>query len=332
MSALTDGQKQLLFDYSLGLTDESESRQAQELIRSHAEAAQIYANLQSALAPLDSYVPEPCPDALAERTVRRLTEVANSGHEGLEQLLADEQDRPVTVKAGFWYNLHEVAAIAAAIVVIALVFLPLFSFERQRYWKRQCQGQLGDVFKGLISYISDHDGKAPTVGVGAGQPWNTRHLYLPVKLGYLRQRLFVCPARKPRSTVSPDISSVRDYEDFPSRDYVNYSPRMRCPQSMKIGGLCEGPILSDRNPIFEDWPFPTPKKVIDAPLLRINSRNHRGKGQNVLYHDGSVRFITIRRIGATGDDMFTLVDMDCGSAIDDSQLLPACQSDVFMAP
>jgi len=35
-----------------------------------------------------------------------------------------------------------------------------------------------------------------------------------------------------------------------------------------------------------------------------NSRNHEGKGQNVLFGDGHVRFATIRTVGYRGDDIF----------------------------
>jgi len=52
MSSLTNEQKQLLFDYSLGMTSESESAEAQAVISSNPDAAEIYRSLKSVLAPL----------------------------------------------------------------------------------------------------------------------------------------------------------------------------------------------------------------------------------------------------------------------------------------
>jgi hypothetical protein len=104
MSSASDDQKQLLFDYSLSLTSQSDSAHAQALVSSNKEAAEFYRSLQAALAPLGALEPEPCPDDLAQRTISRLTNLANSAHRGLEELLATEQSRPVTIKVGFWRN------------------------------------------------------------------------------------------------------------------------------------------------------------------------------------------------------------------------------------
>ena len=332
MSSVGNDQEQLLFDYSFGLTSQSETAQAQELISSNEEAAEIYSRLQALLAPLESLEPESCPDELAERTIARLTDFADSGHEGLEELLADEQARPVTVKVGFWRNLSEMVAVAAAVMLIAGVLLPIFNRERQRYWKQRCQSQLSSIFSGLSNYVNDHDGKAPAVAATANQQWNTQCLYLPLKLGYIKDStLFICPGRDGSQAARFDISKVAEFNDFPARGYVTYSPRKRCPGSSMAGGLCEGPILSDRNPIFDnDGPADTFKQRLDQAILRANSRNHRRKGQNVLSSDGSVKFITIRLVAE--DDIFTVKDMCCGDEVDDCEMLPSREADIFLAP
>jgi len=332
MSSIGNDQKQLLFDYSLGLTSQSESAQAESLISSNEEAADIYRHLQALLAPLESLDLEPCPDELAERTIARLVGCANSGHEGLNELLADEQARPVTVKAGFWRNFSEIAAVAATVMLIAGVLLPVFNRARQDYWKQRCQRQLSGIFGGLSNYAEDHDGRPPAVAGKPGRQWNTQCLYLPLKLGYIKDSaLFICPGRDSSRTAKFDISRVAEYNDFPSRRYVSYSPRKRCPDSAKDTGLCEGPILSDRNPIFDDGAAITFKKRLDQAIMRANSKNHRGKGQNVLYHDGSVRFIRIRFVAE--DDIFTLREgMNCGDEVNDCEMLPSSEADILLAP
>jgi hypothetical protein len=333
MSPLSDDQKQLLFDHSIGLTSQSESAQAEDLISSSQEAAAIHKDLRAALAPLDSLEPEPCPDGLAERTVSRLVGFAESGHEGLEQLLADEQSHPVTIKVGFWRNVGEMVAVAAAIMLIAGVLLPVFNRGRHTYWKQRCQSQLSSIFQGLKSYVSDYDQRPPSVAAQPGQQWNTRCIYLPVKLGYLRDaKLFICPGRGGSRTVRFDISRASEYSDFPSRESITYSPRRPCSASLSKQGLCEGAILADKNPIFDDWPSQTDKKQLDEASLSYNSKNHRRKGQNVLYDDGRVEFLTIRRLGTTQDDIFTLENMCPGSEVNECEMLPSREDDVFMAP
>ncbi len=332
MSSVGNDQKQLLFDYSFGLTSESESTQAQALISSNEDAAKIYSHLQALLTPLDTWELEPCPDELAERTIVRLVACANSGHEGLEELLADEQARPVTVKIGFWRNFSEMVAVAAAIMLIAGVLLPIFNRERQRYWKQRCQAQLSSIFGGLSNYVEDHDGRSPAVTGKPGRQWNTQCLYLPLKLGYIKDSaLFICPGRGSSRAAKFDISRVAEYDDFPLRRYVTYSPRKRCPDSSNAHRFYEGPILSDRNPIFDNGASVTFKKRLDQAIMRANSRNHRGKGQNVLGHDGSVGFIKIRLVAE--DDIFTLKEgMGCGDEVNDCEMLPSHEADILLAP
>ncbi|MBN2136443.1 MAG: hypothetical protein JW720_01415 [Sedimentisphaerales bacterium] len=332
MSSISNDQKQLLLDYALGMASESESVEAQALISCNKEAAKLHEQFISALAPLSTVEPEPCPDWLAERTIHRLVEAANSGHEGLEELLATEQSRPVTIRVGFWRNLSEMVAVAAVIMLVAGILLPLLGHQRQQYWKDRCQAQLSSIFQGLSNYVKDHDGRAPVVTAQTGRQWNTQSLYLPLKLGYIKNpSLFLCPARKTNQTLELDLSRVAEYDDFPVRGYVTYSPRKQCPNSSSGDRLCRGPILSDRNPMFEDESFTTFKKRLDQAILRANSRNHGGKGQNILHDDGRVQFVTIRHIGA-GDDMFALNEMCCGDEVDECEVLPASEHDVFMAP
>jgi len=65
MTPLNSQQRQLLFDYSLGLTSEQEHPEAKRLLASSGEASEIYQAIRAALSPLDSLEPEICPDDLA---------------------------------------------------------------------------------------------------------------------------------------------------------------------------------------------------------------------------------------------------------------------------
>ena len=65
--------------------------------------------------------------------------------------------------------------------------------------------------------------------------------------------------------------------------------------------------MSDKNPIFIDFDRDKGVDLVDNAVLReSNSPNHRGRGQNVLYRDGSVRFIQHRRLGPNRDDIYTI--------------------------
>ena len=62
MTPFSDQHRELLFDYSLGLTSESETAEAERLLAESQEAEGLYEALRSVLSPLDALEVEPCPD------------------------------------------------------------------------------------------------------------------------------------------------------------------------------------------------------------------------------------------------------------------------------
>jgi hypothetical protein len=344
MTPLNNEQKQLLFDYCLGLTSEEETAEVETLISSNEEAAEIRSRLQATLAPLDSAEFEPCPDGLVERTVWRVSNLADSGQHRLERLLVSEQTQKVTTKVAFWRNLSEMAAVAAAIMLIAGVLIPTLSFARQKYRQQQCRMQLGaGIFQGLSNYISDHDGRLPAVATTTGAPWwkvgyqgsenhsNTRPLWLVVKLNYVNPADFVCPGVPRGQTVKLDNWQVQKLCDFPGRDYVSYSFQIRCRKGEGCRLLCRNVLMADRSPLFEKVPDDYSKSLrlqLVKELLTLNSINHRRRGQNVLFGDGRVEFLKTRHTGISKDDIFTLQDTDVYQGCE----VPSRNTDFFLAP
>jgi len=343
MSSINNEQKQLLFDYCVGLTSQEESVEAEALISSNQEAAEIHSQLRATLAPLESVEFEPCPDGLVERTVWRVSNLADSGQHRLEQLLVSEQTQKVTTKVAFWRNLSEMAAVAAAVILIAAVLVPTLSFARQKYAQQRCRMQLGSsIFQGLDNYISDHDGQLPAVASAAGAPWwkvgskdnencsNTRHIWLLVKGNYVKPTSFVCPGCKNGKTLQSSPSQIRTYKDFPNRKHITYSFRIRCRMHENGKLLCRKVLMADLSPLFEKLPddFPTAPLRLNPRLLTINSINHRRRGQSVLFGDGRVEFLKTRHIGISKDDIFTLQDTDIYQGCE----VPSCATDSFLAP
>jgi hypothetical protein len=342
MSPLNDQQKQLLFDYCIGLTSEEQDAQAQALISSNNDAAEIHAKLESALSPLDTLEPETCPDDLMERTILRLNNITRSSQLQLQQLLASEQDRKVTIRSPFWRNVGKMVA-AAAVVLIALgTFQTSSNFARQRYYQNRCQAQLGNVFRGLSDYVADNDGKLPVVAATKGAPWwmvgyqgeenrsNTRCMWLLVKGDYVDPADFVCPGRKQKLVIRFEPSQVKNYNDFPGRQHITYSIRICC-KIPTVDALAQKVLMADLSPLFEDLPadFSRPLKIpVDRELLNLNSTNHNYRGQNMLSGNGSVRFANTRRIGITQDDLYTLQNILNYNGTE----RPSCETDSLLAP
>jgi hypothetical protein len=348
MTPLSDQQKQLLFDYSLGLASDREAAATEKLLSSNEEAIELHRTFQQTLAPLDTVECDPCPDELTERLFQRLREAARQGSDSkrLEELLAAERSGPRTIKIPLWRNWSEVIAAAAAVILFVSVLFPSVGFMRQTYAKKQCGAQLGSIYEGFRNYVSDHDGLLPAVAMTAGSPWwkvghqgrenysNTRRLWLLVKNGYVQADRFLCSGRYAPYKVSYDGFKVQSLNDFPSRIYIHYSVRIACPTSDDRDLTQKGVLMADRNPLFEELPADLSescKLQLVERLMRANSANHRGRGQNVLLYDGSVEFKKERHASISEDDIYILQGMFCGTEVSGCEL-PSCSADIFLAP
>ena len=344
MTHLSDKQKQILFDYCLGLASDEQVKQAEQLISSNKDASEIYSNLKSAFSVLDRFEAEVCPDDLSERTILRLNNAARSSQARLSQLLEDEKARTVPVRSRFWLNLGQIAAAAAIIILFMGTYFAPLRRARLQSWQQRCQKQLAGIGSGLQNYVSDHDGRLPSVAAAAGAPWwkvgqlgkenhsNTRNVWLLVKNGYVEPVDFVCPGRSEGRALQFDSGKVSEYDDFPSRRYVTYSFRIRCNQSAGRDMGSKYVLMSDLNPLFEKLPAGCSGSLnlqVDDRLAAINSSNHNRRGQNVLFTDGRAGFIRTRYTDdSKRDDIFTLQNTRVYKGVE----VPSCATDAFLAP
>jgi hypothetical protein len=342
MTYLTDQQKNLLFDYCIGVTSQAESAQAEELIFSNADAAELVSKLKSKFAPLNSLEPEICPDQLAENTIARLNELARASQKRLEHLIAVEQSKTkVSTIRILWGNFSQLAAAAAIILVLAGAYFPSLRYARAKSWEQQCQMQLGRIGQGLADYRADHDGQLPSVAMLEGQPWwkvgyqgnenqsNTRNIWQLAKGNYVDATDFVCPGRRQGRVLKFDTKRAKDYNDFPDRRYVTYSFRIRCNKSSTDGG--QKVIMADLNPHFEKLPCDYKSQFmlqVNNDLMKLNSTNHAGRGQNLLFCNGGVRFVKERSADITKDDIYTLQNTSVYRGVE----MPKCETDAFLAP
>jgi prepilin-type processing-associated H-X9-DG protein len=344
MISLNNQQKELLFDYCLGITSEEQTAQAQELVFSNEQAAKFVNSIKASLSPLESITPQECPAELAEGTIWRIKQTLRTSKVGLTELLKAEQ-KP---KAGMWHEIFVRLATAAVFVIVGSGLITggkvATNYARQMSWQTKCGSQMASLFNGLSNYRNDNNGQMPTMASAPGAPWwkvgdqgsenvsNTRRMWALVKNGYLKPTDFICSSYSENPAFKPFcnfICNAKDYNDFPGRKLITYSFRIGCPQG-EMQKISRQVIIADMSPIFVNASAAEKElnvKLSDL-LLKANSPNHGGRGQNVLFCDGSVVFTKTRYVEVSLDDIYTIQNMHTYQGVE----VPASESDAFLAP
>jgi hypothetical protein len=344
MKALNRDELELIFDFCLGVATPEQLQKAQDLIASNPEATDFCAKVQTSIGPLSQWTVDSCPDDLVEKTISRVNAVAEKAPVQLRELLAAEENRRSWVPSTLWFNIGRRLAWAAMFMIVGSIAIYGTRYMRYQAWRTQCQAQLAEIGQGISSYAADHEGKLPAVAMAAGAPWwkvgdpgpqnvsNTRHIWLLVKGDYVGPNDFQCPGVDNENLPPVTAEQIQRLRDFPNRKYISYSVRLICSgQPNSVSTLGRKVMISDMNPLFESLPtdFGAPLRIqLNDRLMKLNSSNHQGRGQNILFTDGSVQFVNTRRIGVANDDIFTLR----GTQLYQGCEVPTCDTDDFLAP
>ncbi|HSV27526.1 MAG TPA: hypothetical protein VLH60_06495, partial [Sedimentisphaerales bacterium] len=325
-------------------TDEERFRQAEELVTTNHEAAELFSKLQATTKIMDSLrdVP-PCPDALMQATLMRLSAAARSSQLRLTSLLDAEQKRSAYRGRGFLGKIAEVAAVAAVVTLLGGAAMLSLRHARDISWQTRCAAQLSAIARGITQYEQSNNAQLPLAAMQDGSPWwkvgyqgqtnesNTRQLWLLVKGGYVQPGMFVCPASPLGNKQEAQQAGFLGGHDFPSRRHITYSLRIVSIPNPEDPASGRYILLADVNPIFEKLPENFSQgflRVLNNRLMRANSINHGGRGQNVLLSDNSVEFLRTRIWGPAGDDIYTVEGKDKYYGHE----VPASAADIFLAP
>jgi hypothetical protein len=237
--------------------------------------------------------------------------------------------------------------VAAILLFLVSVTVPALSMLREKGYRTECQARLRNVFQGLSAYASDYDQHVPNVQSVSGAPWwkvgdqgrenhsTTRAPWLLAKQGYVKLENFLCPSRKTDQKLDLQGLNLKVLQDFPSREYINFSARVCCDKT-RDNTTGKTVLMADMNPLAESLPTDYSKSFVlirlDENILNRNSVNHGRRGQNILLNDGSIGFNRTRFVG-TGvqDDIFMLDNMTSGGVIKGYEV-PARPTDAFLAP
>ena len=269
-----------LLDWSLGHLDSPRREQVEQELAGSPHLRERADAVHRTLAILDKFkVEEPAGD-LAERICRDVA------------ARRAEPEATRTVRPSI-FSFAEVLATAAALLLLALVFVPGVMKAHSMKLRVACESNMQHVGVALESFADGHQQTLPFAKVdaarGDGNWLNRDHgrhvsgtapLFVLLQEGTLRPADLNCPAGD-----DPQFAGACEgLRDFPDTVYCSYSFQNFFDRSepMVRDKAKPVPIMADRNPLFRNGTY-----CADSSGTS-NSFNHSREGQNVLYTDGRV--------------------------------------------
>lgn len=197
----------------------------------------------------------------------------------------------------FW----DAVAIAATLMLGASVVLPILGAVRHRQMLTACSGRLGEVATAMSAYAGANGNALPAATASMGGTWwnvgkdrssNSANLFTLAREGYLKLRSLTCPGLEQQV---PECASGCEANaqtwDWPDINHVSYSYQIAGQSRPRWNDTVSLAILADRSPVV----LRALRQERVTPLE--NSPNHNGKGQSVLFIDGSVRWLATPVLG-----------------------------------
>lgn len=246
-----------------GLDLDAAVRARPDLERRLRAAAQLFGRL-------DAY-PAAEPDAdLVEATLARVAK-AEAERDQRMNFAAQQNALPQSTPAlARWRDL---VALSAAAILILSIGMPIASWFQGRRADAACGDNLRTLASGIAGYVGDHRsvpiaaGFSPDLSGLAGwhQYRGAQHLQHLSAKGYCVKTCTCCA------------------NDPSGEGYAYQTPSRQA--SWAWGGGARIPAVADRNPIID---LTRRNRVVGS--YSINSPEHGGRGQNILFTDGSVVF------------------------------------------
>ncbi len=235
-------------------------------------------------------------DPLIARTLARVQTSIDSDERS--RVLSTTADVSIAGEhlAGRRFRLGDLVTVAAMLLIGTAAVWPMVGAFREQSRRIACQSNLQAAGLGFGSYAAEHRDSLPMAVAGRpGTPWwfvgkpeqsNSANLFTLARTGYTRIDQLACPGNPEACRVDPGPGAL----DWRTLGEVSYSyqnlfgigqPRLHA--TSRTGHLV---LAVDGSPVV--------RRAIRGQWINplANSMNHQGKGQNALFNDGRVEWLT----------------------------------------
>jgi len=287
--------------------DVTELRMAAE----HAEPALDAASASSVDDWMDNQEPITDRDGVHRQMAQMITSGAGYSEQERDSLvdrtlgmIQDEIDRSekryimdLPLSPGGRFRLADLVSLAATLLLIASVTIPVLGGMRSRSMQAQCLDNMASAGRAFGSYAGSNRDLLPmaTAGFGSspGGTWmdvgttpersNSSNLYMLVRTNHVTLADLACPTN-PDALVEDGNVGGQVQQDWRSLDEISYSYRIMAQDGLKIHAPKQPVrvvILADRSPVV--------RRIVNGQAVRPeeNTPNHDHAGQHVLGLDGS---------------------------------------------
>jgi prepilin-type processing-associated H-X9-DG protein len=303
-----------LIGYLLNALDPTDRHEVETALARDPQARRRLEELRQGLAPLeaDRDAIDPPPDLV----VRTIARVAEHCCLGLPRAPAPSR-RGASLTRPF-FRRADVLVAASVLVILTGLGLGWVIKVRSRNDVLVCQDNMTRIYQGLKGYSDLNRGRFPDIARASGQPArNVAGMVVPIlaSSGQLPDNAScACPAL---DGPCPSPMTVAEVLALSDEEFAHRASRLAFGYAYSLGYQEDGEY---RGPRFdEDQPNGQLPILSDSPPFDPsagNSPNHGGRGQNVLFMDGHVRFCTSRAVGVNGDDIFVNRDNRVGAGLD----------------
>jgi prepilin-type processing-associated H-X9-DG protein len=309
-----------LVGYLLKALDTETYRDVVTYLREQPEAQKRLETLRRALAPLaadDEDVDPP-----KDLWIRTLATIAEYRCRDLPRAPAPPPVAKPPAPPRSWWRRADVLVAAGLLLCLTLLTPPALNYYWHHHNILACQDNLRRFYQALESYGERNQGRLPQLELQP--PFNVAAVFIPIlhEAGLLQDpmiKLTCTPGAQP----PPLRRTLQELRTLSREEFDRYADSLGC-YAYSLGYFDASgyhqlrldpnqPDLMKRLAILADRPPAGKGYSLVGPG---NSPNHNGRGQNVLFLDGHIRFCKVRTVGVGGDDIYVNRNKQVAAGLD----------------